>query len=443
MNRTTFHLEFVTPCFLAGANQQAAPEWRAASIRGQLRWWFRAVAGGVLGGDLKRTKAAEAEVFGSTDRRSSLRVSVSGTPRFWPADERWPLDRDDFKLTAAQIAAACQVQADAATLQRLRINTPNRSDVPSSPHQYLGYGCIEYRREQHGLYLGRSCFAPGERAAVRIEWPEHVGGSGPVVSADPWWIFGRALWAWLHLGGLGSSSRNGYGSLACIGISGDHRAMGGELDFQPTRQTFMSSTQALLENSKTTAKGSWTYLSESARILVGTRPFRTWAGALGALGAWAIFYRRRYGTPADPGRADSFDYRNRDYHWAGQAGSGSTTTVGGFPDRAGFGLPLLFDRQRSAVTWLPGNGEEGREDHRRASPVLFHVAKLGEEHYPVVTYLPAHLIPDGAQLRFRRKGNHDTWALRGQPRSGPGKGHEEVVTRFLDFLTSHVAEEVT
>ncbi len=31
MNRTTLHLEIVTPCFLAGANQQAAPEWRGAS----------------------------------------------------------------------------------------------------------------------------------------------------------------------------------------------------------------------------------------------------------------------------------------------------------------------------------------------------------------------------------------------------------------------------
>ena len=30
MKRATLHLEIVTPCFLAGAEQQAAPEWRAA-----------------------------------------------------------------------------------------------------------------------------------------------------------------------------------------------------------------------------------------------------------------------------------------------------------------------------------------------------------------------------------------------------------------------------
>lgn len=47
-------LEFITPAFLAGADQGKA-ELRAASIRGALRWWFR-----VLGG----TKTEEAEIFG-------------------------------------------------------------------------------------------------------------------------------------------------------------------------------------------------------------------------------------------------------------------------------------------------------------------------------------------------------------------------------------------
>ena len=46
--------EFTTPTFLCGADQSLA-EIRPASIRGQLRWWFR-----VLGG----TGAQEAAVFG-------------------------------------------------------------------------------------------------------------------------------------------------------------------------------------------------------------------------------------------------------------------------------------------------------------------------------------------------------------------------------------------
>src|SRR6266487_2292922 len=51
----TYYLQFITPCFCAGADQSVA-EVRAPSIRGKLRWWFR-----VVGGDVSQ----EAEVFGS------------------------------------------------------------------------------------------------------------------------------------------------------------------------------------------------------------------------------------------------------------------------------------------------------------------------------------------------------------------------------------------
>jgi hypothetical protein len=71
MTIQTYHLEFLTPCFCAGADQAVA-EVRAPSIRGKLRWWFR-----VLGG----SPAEEAEVFGSirgdSGCGSSLVVRVS------------------------------------------------------------------------------------------------------------------------------------------------------------------------------------------------------------------------------------------------------------------------------------------------------------------------------------------------------------------------------
>jgi CRISPR/Cas system CMR-associated protein Cmr1 (group 7 of RAMP superfamily) len=46
MKRLKISVRFNTPCFLAGADQQGKAEWRAASIRGQLRWWLRAIAPG-------------------------------------------------------------------------------------------------------------------------------------------------------------------------------------------------------------------------------------------------------------------------------------------------------------------------------------------------------------------------------------------------------------
>lgn len=55
MKSETYRIELVTPCFCAGADQTRA-EIRAPSIRGQLRWWFRALGG---------TPEQEADIFGS------------------------------------------------------------------------------------------------------------------------------------------------------------------------------------------------------------------------------------------------------------------------------------------------------------------------------------------------------------------------------------------
>lgn len=54
MRTETYTLTFLTPCFCAGADQSRA-EIRPSSIRGQLRWWFRALGG---------SKCDERDLFG-------------------------------------------------------------------------------------------------------------------------------------------------------------------------------------------------------------------------------------------------------------------------------------------------------------------------------------------------------------------------------------------
>lgn len=73
MTRQMYHLELITPCFCAGAEQDNA-EIRAPSIRGQLRWWFR-----VIGGNAKD----ESAIFGAVAadegcRSSALMLRVVG-----------------------------------------------------------------------------------------------------------------------------------------------------------------------------------------------------------------------------------------------------------------------------------------------------------------------------------------------------------------------------
>lgn len=70
-------LETVTPLFLGGADPRGQPELRAASVRGALRFWLRALLGGVIGDTpdkLDDLRKAESAVFGSTEAGASAVV---------------------------------------------------------------------------------------------------------------------------------------------------------------------------------------------------------------------------------------------------------------------------------------------------------------------------------------------------------------------------------
>lgn len=81
MYKAEFKLEAVTPIFMRGADQTKA-EIRAPSIKGLMRWWFRALAGSYFGDDIVGLRKAEELVFGSTGRRSKIIIEVdSPKPR--------------------------------------------------------------------------------------------------------------------------------------------------------------------------------------------------------------------------------------------------------------------------------------------------------------------------------------------------------------------------
>jgi CRISPR-associated protein Cmr1 len=75
MKSITFTCETITPMFLSGADGQT-PELRAPSIKGALRFWWRAVNGHL---ELKELKEKEATIFGSPDDKggkSLVRINV-------------------------------------------------------------------------------------------------------------------------------------------------------------------------------------------------------------------------------------------------------------------------------------------------------------------------------------------------------------------------------
>jgi len=72
MGKIVFECESVTPIFMYGADGKT-PELRPASIKGLMRFWWRAINGD---SDIERLKEAENRIFGSTKNRSLVTIRL-------------------------------------------------------------------------------------------------------------------------------------------------------------------------------------------------------------------------------------------------------------------------------------------------------------------------------------------------------------------------------
>ncbi len=99
-------MELITPCFCAGADQSKA-EIRAPSIRGELRWWFRA-----LGGTQKEEQAIFGGIAGEEGTSSAVVVRVGEIKRGKSESRELPGNQTFFtssrKGDAAMIPAGRQ-----------------------------------------------------------------------------------------------------------------------------------------------------------------------------------------------------------------------------------------------------------------------------------------------------------------------------------------------
>ena len=404
MLRQTFEVELVTPCFLGGAKDQA--EWRGASIRGQLRWWFRAIAGAHFSGDLDMVRVAEESIFGSTRRASALRVIPSRGPEpEGGRDKEVPFSEG---LTADELAERWGDKSS-STKSRLTLRTR-----VSDPLHYLAYGPVTKGK------LTRPLLPERTPVSFTLQWARTPA---PETSQ----LFRDALWAWLYLGGIGARSRKGFGSLHLRRMDPRNGEGNGENGWRTpiTKEGFTGKVKELLAfGAKMTTQPEWTCFSKESRVLVGSEGFDKSEAALSHLGSWLIAFRRRYGKATDSRSLGNLPVANRDYEWAAPNG---TKLQQGIPDRVGFGLPLPFTRKvdgqarGETVVWGPAG------DPRRASPLLLHVARFGNRYFPVLTHLPARFLPPGAHFGFQGQ----------RPRSSdaePEPPRPDIVTHFLDDL---------
>jgi len=359
MKKLIFTLETITPLFLSGTDQSAV-ELRAASIRGHLRYWYRALLGGLGVTQSSRLHELESQVFGKEERGSPLIVRVR--------DVRWAGGRvkQNNELDLGYDRAKKETRRPGLTY--LLYST----QLGGNERPYADIGTT--------FTLELSCFSKEAEKVLKLA--------------------ACALWCWTHFGGLGTRARRGGGNVQVAGIKDDENLLQTLPSFTLNDVTAPEALKDHLE------KGLKTVCSLVARLnsLAPSTPTgaiefpalhpnhadvwviqNTWGDALAAMeDVGKKFQQFRHKRKPDfPSVLD-------DYLRAGRS-----------PDleRPAFGLPLQF-RYRSA----PDKQAMVETEHftRRASPLLFRFLKLsGRKISLVLVYLKSSFLPSGEKLKIR------------------------------------------
>jgi CRISPR-associated protein Cmr1 len=176
MKAITFECETITPMFLGGADGRT-PELRPPSIKGLMRFWWRAMNAHLSLEDLKEE---EAKIFGgSGEKEGRSKVTI----RVYPFN--LSTSKDDFPSHPVQV-------------KNFKINIL----------EYLAYGTYEYERGRGNIFI-RDYIIPDQKFSISITAPNER--KSEIIN-----VFQILS----TFGGLGSRARNGFGSFRLLSIDG-------------------------------------------------------------------------------------------------------------------------------------------------------------------------------------------------------------------------------
>jgi len=348
MHEIEAEFSVVTPLFMSGANQQQT-ELRITSIKGAIRFWWRALnyaqqAKRAEGSIIQSIKVQEDKVFGSTQAQAAVR----------------------FQLTTVS-------------------TKPGSATLFNKQHGliYLGYGVVD--RDGH---LERPCYESAQFTLKLISKhaiQDHV--------TDAIKLFGL-------IGGIGSRSRKGFGSVNLQRMditSGSTKqtlfAQEDKLNYQQTITQLLNKYQI----STLTSQPQYSALSNNSRLkilLTSDAPkklLNDYGMKMQRYRSWGYEYNNEHKLPGNTPAEQNFE---SDHHWFKQP-EWRANPPNFHPERAIFGLPHnYFKSKNQTATVQPASDLE-----RRASPLFFHVHQQRENEYlGIAILLPAAFLPTDVKL---------------------------------------------
>lgn len=350
--RATFAV--TTPMFPGGADpKNGPPELRPPSIKGVLRFWWRALAWSRHSGNRPEIRDEEAKIFGAAGDGSS-HGQASFILRVPPA-------------TTTPIAVDTVLNG-----------TDGR--VVAVGARYLGYGLMEaFGSRKTGKtegQLSRRCLqAPFEFTLELISR----------ATLDPSLVDALKLMG--LLGGLGSRTRRGWGSLSLLSLEGNTEP------WQPPsdRAAYVKALRDILcRTPLPDGEPPYSAFCKQTRIEVagsGTDPLRL----LNTVGEEMLRYRS-WGRAGKVGnvKVDQEAFKG-DHDWFKTSEKGIKISDGR-PRRVMFGLPHNYSKKF---------GVTAENFDRRASPLLIHVHRLADASYiAVLTILRSDFFPRVERLKI-------------------------------------------
>jgi CRISPR-associated protein Cmr1 len=380
MREITLTLETVTPMFLGGADPRGAPELRAPSFRGAMRYWLRALVG-AAGEQLMRQR--EDYLFGVGGEQAAAGVI-------------------NLRVTSAQF--------DKKSYTDLSDNTQGIS--------YVWFSARKTKREEE-----RSAIMPFQ-CQLKLSLPRSKQLKTDLEQA-------LAILALLtRLGGVGSRSRRFAGAVqvAKIETNDNLPSTAARLLMQSASPNELAQEiSSLIQVARGTfgihqltnpAPDQFDVLHpEVCQIFVLNDVFKTWRDAVEEVGR--IYRRFR-------------ELRQPDYDVVKTAMSQSQDLQGEVK-RAAFGLPIPFFFRSLKNGTAVLQAEQYREDNtslridRRASPLWMRVVKLSNGQYTVVfTWFKSRFLPPHTKFVLTKRGKPDLY--------GQQLPNDQLIPMFLNGI---------
>lgn len=342
----------ITPLFGGGVEAGQVDTVTPVSgkaVRGNLRFWWRAVRGGQFGDDLEKLKAREDQIWGSAEIGSKVKVWI-----------------------------AAQEIGSAFTATDKYGNDKGIGD-PRSQFSYVAFPLREYEYAVYQNVSFELCLSLPQSLREDVE---------------------AALWAWESFGGVGARTRRGFGALACEKVIIDDHEQPAPLIDKTDLASWFAAQLAHYQKVGIDFHKDVSHIPadlDTKLKIVATPPFDTaekaWLHLIEHLQQFRHKRPQNKVTEKDktfirPGR-NSWPEPDVIRKLSGKNPKGrdqlyKEPAIDKFP-RAAFGLPIEFDSRDgdipNATLRAKEGGESGGEINRMSSPLILRPYQCANNQY--------------------------------------------------------------